>query len=182
MNPAEKVLAELEKTISLLRQEEMDKLADAILSARKIFIAGAGRSGLMGKAFAMRLVHMGFNAHVVGETTTPGITDEDIFILGSGSGETKTLLAMATKARDINAKIALVSIFPDSSLGKLADLTAQLPGASKEQGEGEYETIQPMGSLFEQTLLVFYDALILALMNKKGLDSHTMLGQHANLE
>jgi len=182
MNPAEKVVAELEKTISLLKQEEMDKLADAILSARKIFIAGAGRSGLMGKAFAMRLVHMGFDAHVVGETTTPGITDEDIFILGSGSGETKTLLAMATKARDINATIALVSIFPDSSLGKVADLTVQLPGASKEQGEGEYETIQPMGSLFEQTLLVFYDAIILALMDKKGLNSQTMLGQHANLE
>ena len=69
-----------------------------------------------------------------------------------------------------------------SSIGELADLVVQLPGVTKDQSEGTIQTVQPKGFLFEQTLLIFYDAIILRYMEKKGLDSDKMYGKHANLE
>ncbi len=89
---------------------------------------------------------------------------------------------MAKKAKGIGGKIAAVTIYPNSTIGQLADFTIQLPGSPKDQSEGSYKTIQPMGSLFEQTLLLFFDATILRFMEKKGLDTNRMYSRHANLE
>jgi 6-phospho-3-hexuloisomerase len=176
------LIHELEKTVEIISDEEAEQLVDEILRARKIFVAGAGRSGFMGKSFVMRMMHMGLNAYVVGETVTPSLEKDDILIIGSGSGETKTLVSMAEKAVTIGATIATVTIHPDSTVGNLANLVVQVPGSPKDQSESDYNTIQPMGSLFEQTLLLFYDAVILKFMEKKGLDTNTMYGKHANLE
>lgn len=162
-----KVIEELSDSIKLISEKESESLVNEILKAKKIFVTGAGRSGLMGKAFAMRMMHMGFDAHVIGETTTPNFTDEDLLIIGTGSGETRTLVPIAQKAKELG--------------GKIADLIVKLPGARKDL-EGSYNTIQPMGSLFEQTMLLFYDATILSLMEKRNLNSGKMYGKHANLE
>ena len=89
---------------------------------------------------------------------------------------------MAEKAKSIGGTIAAITIFPESTIGQLADITIKLPGSPKDQSEGDDKTIQPMGSLFEQTLLLFCDAVILRFMEKKGLNSDTMYGRHANLE
>lgn len=176
-----KILSELVPAGDLISDEEAEKLVNGILEAKKIFVAGAGRSGLMGKAFVMRLMHMGLDAYVIGETVTPNFEKEDLLILGSGSGGTKSLVAMAEKAKAIGGTIAAVTINPDSAIGELSDITVKLPGSPKEQSESN-STIQPMGSLFEQSLLLFFDAVILRFMEKKGLHSSTMFGRHANLE
>jgi 6-phospho-3-hexuloisomerase len=105
-----------------------------------------------------------------------------VLVLGSGSGETKGLVSMAEKARAIGAAIVLVTISPDSSLGRLADYIVKLPGSPKDQADVSYATIQPMASLFEQTLLVFYDAVILRMMEQTGQTTGRMFGKHANLE
>lgn len=176
------VVTELHQTVSLISSEESEKLVNRILESKKIFVAGAGRSGFMGKSFAMRMMHMGIDAYVVGETVTANLEKDDLLIIGSGSGETKTLVPIAEKAKSMGGKVAAVTISPDSTIGKLADIVVKLPGAPKAQSEGDYKTIQPMGSLFEQTMLLFYDALILRFMEKQGLDSNKMYGKHANLE
>lgn len=176
------VVTELHHTVPLISVEESEKLVDQILESKKIFVAGAGRSGFMGKSFVMRMMHMGIDAYIVGETVTATLEKDDLLIIGSGSGETKTLVAIAEKAKSLGGTISAVTISPDSTIGKLADITIKLPGAPKDQSEGNYKTIQPMGSLFEQTMLLFYDALILRMMEKKGLDSNKMYGKHANLE
>ncbi|GGG17161.1 6-phospho-3-hexuloisomerase [Paenibacillus abyssi] len=176
------VLKELNHAIGQIAEEEAETLVDRILQTNKIFVAGAGRSGLMGRAFAMRMMHIGMEGYVVGETVTPNLEKGDLLIVGSGSGETKSLLAMAEKAKSLNGAVAAITIFPESALGKLADITVKMPGSPKDQSEGSYKTIQPMGSLFEQTLLLFYDSVILRLMEKRGLNSETMYGRHANLE
>ncbi|MFV2047142.1 6-phospho-3-hexuloisomerase [Metabacillus sp. YM-086] len=177
-----KILNELQQSSSLILDEDAEKLVNGILEAKKVFVAGAGRSGFMGKSFAMRMMHMGIDAYVLGETTTPNFEKNDILIIGSGSGETKSLVSMAEKAHNIGGKIAAVTIFPESTIGQLANYTIKMPGSPKDQSEGEYQTIQPMGSLFEQTLLLFYDAIILRFMEKKGYDTNKMYGKHANLE
>ncbi|MFD4931993.1 6-phospho-3-hexuloisomerase [Peribacillus butanolivorans] len=176
------ILKELNHSADLIADEEAEKLVNGILESKKVFVAGAGRSGFMVKSFAMRMMHMGIDSYVIGETVTPNFEKEDILIIGSGSGETKSLVSMAEKAKSIGGKIATVTIFPDSTIGQLADITIKLPGSPKDQSEGDYKTIQPMGSLFEQTLLLFYDAVILRFMEKKGLDTNKMYGRHANLE
>lgn len=176
------ILQELKPAVDLISNDDAEKLVNGILESNKIFVAGAGRSGLMAKSFAMRMMHMGLDSYVIGETITPNFEKGDILIIGSGSGETKSLISMAEKARSIGGTIAVMTIFPESAIGKLSDIVVKLPGSPKDKQDGQYKTIQPMGSLFEQTLLLFFDALILRIMDKKGLDSNTMFNKHANLE
>ena len=177
-----KILKELIRTTDHIPDEEAEKLVNGILEAKKVFVAGAGRSGFMAKSFAMRMMHMGIDAYVPGETVTPNFEKDDILIIASGSGETKSLVSMSEKAKSIGGTIAAVTIFPESTIGKIADIKIKLPGSPKDQSEGDYKTIQPMGSLFEQTLLLFCDAVILRFMEKKGLDTNKMYDKHANLE
>ncbi|MEH7493020.1 6-phospho-3-hexuloisomerase [Neobacillus niacini] len=178
----DEVVQELSRTIELISDEEAEELVNKILESNKIFVAGAGRSGFMGKSFVMRMMHMGIDAYIVGETVTANLEPGDLLIIGTGSGETKTLVPIAEKAKTIGGTVAAITISPDSTIGKLADIVVKLPGAPKDQSTRNYQTIQPMGSLFEQTMLLFYDALILRFMEKKGLDSNKMYGKHANLE
>lgn len=178
----EKILEELRHGIGLISDQEVEKLVDGILSANKVFVAGGGRSGFAAKSFAMRMMHVGLEPFVVGETITPTFEANDIIIIGSGSGETKGLVSIAEKAQSIGGKIVAVTTSPDSTIANLADIVIQMPGSPKDQSTSHYQTIQPMGSLFEQTLLLFFDAVILRFMERKGLDSENMYGSHANLE
>ncbi|WP_339799328.1 6-phospho-3-hexuloisomerase [Paenibacillus sp. FSL R5-0744] len=179
---AQQIIEELQRSISQLDQQEAERMAELLLQSNKVFVAGAGRSGLMGRAFAMRLMHVGKEAYVVGETVTPGIEPGDVLVLGSGSGETKGLISMAEKAKGVGAEVIAVTIAPDSTVGRLASYVVKLPGSTKDQTSGGYSTIQPMASLFEQTMLVFYDAVILRMMEKTGQTTKQMFGKHANLE
>ncbi|WP_046180752.1 6-phospho-3-hexuloisomerase [Domibacillus tundrae] len=176
----ERILQELRAISDLIRDEDAAQLVNRILEAKKIFVAGAGRSGFMAKSFAMRMMHVGLDPYVVGETVTPNVEEGDLFIVGSGSGETKSLVAMAEKAKSIGASVAAVTIVPDSSIGRLADIVIEIPAQTK--ADTSNKSIQPMGSLFEQSLLLFYDSLILQIMEKRGMDSGNMYGRHANLE
>ncbi|MGK9250634.1 6-phospho-3-hexuloisomerase [Paenibacillus humicus] len=180
---ANTVAAELAMSAAGIDEAAAAAFADAVLRAGReggVFVAGAGRSGLMGRAFAMRLVHLGLTAYVVGETVTPGIGPGGLLVIGSGSGSTASLLAMAARAGELGASVALVTTKPDSPIGASADLLVRLPGAAKdEQGAS---TIQPMGALFEQGLLLFYDSVVLRLMELQEQDGRQLYGRHANLE
>ncbi|WP_138418743.1 6-phospho-3-hexuloisomerase [Aquibacillus sediminis] len=179
----QEIINELNHSVELIADEEAERLVNEILESNKVFVAGAGRSGFMAKSFVMRMMHMGIDAYVLGETVTPNFEENDMLIIGSGSGETKGLVTIAEKATSIGGKVAAVTLAPESTIGKQADFTITLPGAPKSRTDNtNYKTIQPMGSLFEQTLLLFYDAVILRFMEKKGLDTNKMYGKHANLE
>lgn len=174
---------ELEKTLLLVEAGPGEKLVKMITEARRIFVAGAGRSGLMMKAFAMRLMHMGLDAYVVGEVVTPSIQKDDLLIIGSGSGETGSLAVMSKKAKSIGANLALVTIFPESTIGKSADIIVKIPAPTPKASQNSGRTsIQPMGNLFEQSLLLLMDSVAISLMNKLGKDSAEMFTRHANLE
>lgn len=179
---AEVMIEELRRTIRLLSDDAIEQLIEQIVQAQKVFVAGAGRSGLVMRAFAMRLMHMGLEAYVVGETVTPGLSSNDLLIIGSGSGETKSLAAMAAKAKSLNASIASTTINPNSTIGQLSDVVIQVTASAKDASNTGSTTIQPMGSLFEQSILLVFDAVILRLMDRQGIDGKAMFGRHANLE
>lgn len=180
--PALLIAKEIAASVERIRSMEVEALMERIAVSETIFVAGGGRSGLMIRSFAMRLMQMGVNVHVVGETVTPAIGPSDLLIIGSGSGETKSLVSMAHKAKDIGSSVALLTIQPESSIGRLADTVVRLPGTTKDHGSVTLTTVQPMASLFEQTLLVLLDGIVLKLMETADVAPGQMLGRHANLE
>jgi 6-phospho-3-hexuloisomerase len=137
----------------------------------------------MVKAFAMRLMHIGFESYVVGETITPAIGKRDLLFIGSGSGETPSLAVIAQNAKKTGAQIALVTIFPQSTIGRLANLiiSIQAPTYKTEKAVG-VSSVQPKGSLFEQSMLLMLDAVVLALMIKMKKKLNSIMIHHANLE
>jgi 6-phospho-3-hexuloisomerase len=180
---AVEIVNELGRTLSLISADEAERLVARIIMSKKILVAGAGRSGLAMKAFAMRLMHMGFEAYVVGETVTPNFAEADLLLIGSGSGETGSLVNIASKAKKIGGGLALVTTLPESSIGKLADIIVKIPAPTPKAHIAEtWRSIQPMGSLFEQSLLIFLDIIVLKLMEKTANNSTDMFKLHANLE
>lgn len=162
------ILQELTENEKRVSQDEMEKFADAILKADRIFVAGAGRSGFVARAFANRLMHVGLTVFFVGEPTTPAIKDGDLLVIGSGSGETGSLVVMAQKAKKIGASVITVTIHPEASIGKLSEAWICIPGATpKSNLEDTVKSVQPMGNAFEQMTWLVYDAVIMILMKKQ---------------
>ncbi len=181
----------VERTVDELDEEQVEAFLRAITDSEKVFIYGAGRSGLVGKAFAMRLMHLGINVFVVGEIITPAIEKNDVLITISGSGETTSAVNAARIAKKIGAKVAVITTYPHSSLGKLADITVVVRGRTKLRGEkdfvmrqikGEHYPLAPLGTLFEVGVMIFLDAVIAELMVRLGKTEEEMLIRHASIE
>ena len=154
------------------------KLIALVDSARRIFVAGAGRSGLISKFFAMRLMHGGYEVFVVGEIVTPSIGEGDLFLVISGSGETETMLAFTKAAKKQGAKIALISTKASSTIGDLADAIFQI-GSPELYGK---VAGMPMGTVFELSTLFLLEATIAHVIHEKGIPEEEMRTRHANLE
>ena len=188
MDPIEislKINKELERTLKTINPQQAEKLVDLISLSKRIFIAGAGRSLLMMRGLAMRLMQLEFQSFVVGDTVTPAIGPGDLLIIGSGSGETGTLKVVAKNTRSTGAKLALITIFPESSIGQYANLVVQISATtSKVNNEENKNTIQPGANTFEQSLLIFCDAVVIRLIEKLGIKNpnEIIMKYHANLE
>jgi 3-hexulose-6-phosphate synthase/6-phospho-3-hexuloisomerase len=174
-----------------LKLEQVRGFVDAMIGANKIFIYGAGRSGLVGKAFAMRLMHLDFNVYVVGETITPAFEQGDLLIAISGSGETKSIVDAAQIARAQGGKVVAITSYANSTLGKLADVVLEIPGRTKadvptdyiaRQMLTQYKWIAPMGTLFEDSTMIFLDGVIALLMATFQKTEKDMKRKHATLE
>ena len=178
------VTSELAQCLSRVPPESVERAVDEITTGKRVFLAGSGRSGSGVRAHAVRLVHMGKAAHVVGDATTPPITDRDLLLIGSGSGRTASLVSTAEKAKKAGARILLVTIDPESPLARLAHTIVEIPApAPKVVSSREPATsIQPLGNLFEQALFILLDIFIMLMMQREGITSDEMFARHANLE
>lgn len=180
---ANAVTSELNQALNQIDPKSVDMMIEALEGADEIFVSGAGRSGFMARAFTMRLMHMGRKVYLVGETVTPNLRQSDVLVVCSGSGETKSLVSMAQKAKSLDAKVVLVTINPESTIGKLADVCVRINAPSpKAAKEGDLKSIQPMGNLFEQSLLLYLDICVMLMMDKMNLTGSEMFTRHANLE
>lgn len=155
-----------------------EKLTAMLDKASRIFVSGAGRSGLIGRFFAMRLMHSGYDVSVVGEIVTPSIKKGDLLIIISGSGETEQLVAFTKRAKEIGAQIVLISAKSDSTIGDMADAVFQI-GNPDQYGK---VVGMPMGTVFELSTLFFLEALISHVIHEKGIPEEEMRSRHANLE
>ena len=178
-----KILEELTHNAEQIRQEELEGFADQIQRAKRVFVAGAGRSGFVARAFSNRLMHLGLTVYFVGEPTTPAIQAGDLLIITSGSGETGSLKVMAQKAKKQGAALATITIYPQASIGSLADAVITVPGSTpKSELADTAVSVQPMGNAFEQMLWLICDTVVIILMKRLGRTEEEMFALHANLE
>ena len=176
------IAEECQKALQKIDEEQSQKLVEAILNADEVFFIGVGRVMLSLQAICKRFAHFGIKAHCVGEITEPAITDKDLLIVGSGSGETLFPVAIAQKAKKIGTKVAWIGSNQESTIAKLADYKVRIPVQSKLNKPDELHSQQPMTSLFEQTLLLYGDSLAMEIMERKGLQFENLWKYHANLE
>ena len=177
------ILGELNAALNAVDGKQAEKLADAIIAARKVFVVGVGRVLLMLQAFAKRLNHLGVETWFVGEINEPAITPDDLLIVGSGSGETAIPVAIAKIAEKHKARIAYIGSNMDSTVAKAAQMIVRIPCRTKLALPDELASAQPMSSLFEQSLLLLCDTLAFMIIEKKSIkDIHALWQKHANLE
>lgn len=171
----------IEKISSVLAATDSsydEKLTSMLDKASRIFIAGAGRSALVARFFAMRLMHGGYDVYVVGEIVTPSLRSGDLLIVISGSGETETMIAFTKRAKELGAVIALLSTKSSSTIGDMADVVFQV-GTAEQYGK----TLgMPMGTTFELSTLILLEATISHIIHEKGIPEEEMRTRHANLE
>ncbi|MBP1950495.1 6-phospho-3-hexuloisomerase [Virgibacillus litoralis] len=177
-----KILEELKQVAEQLDDNQIESFSNKLNKAERIFVAGEGRSGLMGKAFAMRLMHAGYDVFVKGETITPSIQKNDVLVEISGSGNSTSLLSAAQQVKKSGATLLLVTTAPDSELGHLADETIRVPAATKLRRPKEPVTIQPMGNQFDQSVHILLDAVVISLTQSRDDINHYMKEQHENLD
>jgi len=185
----------LEGSLDLLDEGSVEGFVKLLESAyregRRVFVVGVGRSGLVGRAFAMRLMHLGFSAYVVGETVTPAAGEGDVLVAISGSGRSAAVVAVAEVAKNLGVRVVALTSYPDSALAKLADMVVVIPGRTKVSHEdrwevrqllGLHEPLAPLGTQFELVAQVFLDSVVSELMARLGKDEEDLREYHANVE
>lgn len=181
----------IKKVASKLDTGSVTSLVNGIMDSKRIFLMGAGRSGLAARAFAMRLMHLGFIVYFVGETTTPAVQPDDLVIAVSGSGETPSIANLGGISKKIGSKLAVITSNKDSTLGRISDIVVIVPGRPKEDIVYEdyherrmigYPQLAPLGTIFEISALVFLDAVVSELMVRTGASEAELKKRHTVFE
>ena len=175
------ILNELERTLAAVSEVEIDVSQRIILAAKRLFVTGAGRSGLALKMAAMRLMHLGLVVHVVGEVTAPAIGAGDLLLVASGSGTTAGAVHAAEVALKAGAQVLVLTTAPASKLAGLAQQVIVIPAAAKQDRDG-MKSEQYAGALFEQSVLLVMDTMFQAMWHERGESAEQLWKRHANLE
>ncbi|WP_218130588.1 6-phospho-3-hexuloisomerase [Marinococcus luteus] len=176
------IIDELSKSLNNINDEEVVNLFNEIQKADKVFFVGVGRVLLSLKSVAKRLAHLGVKTYIVGQVTEPAITKDDLLIVGSGSGESAFPLTIAKKAKQYGANVAHIGANKECSMQTYSDVFIKIPVSTKLQLPQEISSVQPMTSLFEQSLLLLGDTLALMMVKDQNIDMTELWEHHANLE
>ena len=176
------ILDEITQALNKTSEVEVNCLKKNIIEAETVFLYGIGRTFLSLQAFCKRLNHLDIKAYCVGELNEPAITENDLLIIGSGSGETVCPVQIAKTAKKYNAKVAHIGSNPQSSLKQYTDIFTRIPVKTKLNLPDELASSQIMSSLFEQSLYILCDSVCMMIAEEKNLDIKSLWKFHANLE
>jgi 6-phospho-3-hexuloisomerase len=187
---AENITKHALEVIDRIDEKQVDKMIQVISKSKSVFIVGSGRSELIGMAFAMRLMHLGFVVYVIGDVTTPAINKDDCLIAISGSGETRTVTIAAETASESGASVIGITANTNSTLGKFLDVAVNIESKTKVPWKhytshvlkGNYDDLTPMGTLFEDSTHLFLDGLIAEFMARLGKKEVDLKRRHATIE
>ncbi|MEF9875013.1 MAG: 6-phospho-3-hexuloisomerase [Glutamicibacter sp.] len=175
------VHSEIEATVRGVKPRQVIELAAQLRAAPRVFVAGAGRSGLALRMAAMRLMHLGLAVHVAGDATTPAISEGDLLLVASGSGTTAGVVQSVRTAQRAGARIAAITTDPSSPIGSAAHVLVEVPAAGKTD-HGSSITRQYSGSLFEQALFLITEIVFHTLWSADDATAQQLWQRHANLE
>jgi 6-phospho-3-hexuloisomerase len=181
-NLGKTISEELAKVFERIDLAQVEAFMAAIDRAKRIILIGVGREGLATRAFTMRLMHMGFDAHWVWDDTTPSIGKGDLLIATSGCGEIGHIHYVVETAKKCGARVAVVTGDPHKKTAKIADVLLFVPAAVYLGTADVVASVQPMGNLFEQALLITFDMIVMILRDRKGITPEQMEHRHRNLE
>ena len=177
-----RILEEIQTVFNVEKIYNQEALHEEIVGAEKIVCVGAGRVGLALAGFAKRLRHLGKDAFWIHDMTLPRMGESDLMIIGSGSGETESIVGFGRIAKREGLRIALVTSSPSSRLKEIADVSVTLPAPRLSIVGTQSTSIQPMTTLFEQCCQVYLDATVLHLMEIMGLSGDQMGALHSGIE
>lgn len=175
-------LDELGGVVAGIDAGEFNGLVRELAAARRIVLHGVGREGLMMRALAMRLYHLGLDAHVLGDMTTPPVGQGDLLVVSAGPGWFASIAALADRARRDGARVACVTAQPAGDVPQAADCVLLLPAQTMADDQGGSGSVLPMGSLYEGAQFIGFELLILALRDRIGETGASMRARHTNLE
>ena len=158
------------------------RLCDEIERARRIACYGVGREGLMMRALCMRLMHLGLDAHVVGDMTTPPVGPGDLLLVSAGPGAFSTVLGLMGVARGAGARTLVITAQPAGEAARRSDVVIHLPAQTMADDRAPQTSLLPMGSLFEAAQLIFFDLVAILLRERTGQTPEAMRARHTNLE
>jgi 6-phospho 3-hexuloisomerase len=168
-----KILEEIVRLVGTIDAEFYEHLSLLVEKAGRVFVAGTGRSGLIGRCFAMRLRHLSIEGYVAGETICPPIKRGDLLVAISCSGNKKTLVELARISEKTGAKVICITAKKDSSLTKVSDFQIVIP-VKKSRQFGN--------SLFEQGVFIFLETFVEYFRKTKKISTSQMMKKHTNLE
>ena len=177
-----RALTELGEVVDRVDAGECEGLLGALAEARRIALYGVGREGLMMRALAMRLFHLGLDAHVVGDMTTPPLGAGDLLVVSAGPGHFSTVAALLGVARDAGARTACVTAEPEGAVPQGADLVLTLPAQTMARDASAPTSILPMGSLYEGVQYLVFEYLVIMLRERMAVSPEAMRANHTNLE
>lgn len=169
------ILSEVKSAIEKVGDSKIDEIVSTIISAKKIFIYGVGRSGLVGQSFAVRLVQMGLDVHFVGDMTTPIVEKEDLVIIISNTGETMSAVQTANIVRRIGAKVITVTSSVNSKLAVASSIVLEIPQCRDERRK----QLAPLGTVFEVATAIMLDSLVPIMMQRLNLTESSLRKRHA---
>lgn len=155
----------------------LHEMVNSILSARKIFLYGVGRSGLVAKAFAIRLVQLGLNVFFIGESNTPMVEEDSAVLIISNTGQTMSAVQTANITRRIGAKVFAITSNPHSKLAQAASMHIRIAG--NVPSDEERMKYAPLGTIFEEASALLLDAVVTVLMRRLNETDQSMRKRHA---
>ncbi|AIZ55946.1 3-hexulose-6-phosphate isomerase [Candidatus Methanoplasma termitum] len=156
-------------------ESEWNVLIDLIISKEKIFVYGSGRSGLIGQLFSVRMVQLGLNVHFVGDMTTPIIGKNDLTLLISNTGRTMSVVQTAEIARRVGSHVVSLTSSGTSKLAAASNTTI-IFNITKYEADSK---LAPLGTIFEDTVLFFFDCIVPELMRRLNVTEEDMRKRHA---
>ena len=178
----ETMLKEYRQGFETLDQNSMREFIELIKKYDRIFCIGVGREGMMTRAFAMRLMHLGKESFWIWDDTTPSIGEGDLMICACGSANVGHENYVADMAKKNGAKLALITPSSEGFLLSIADMVVNVPAAAYKAVGDFVPSEQLMGNLFEQTLFIFYDILVMMLREEMDIKPEEMVARHRNVE
>jgi 6-phospho-3-hexuloisomerase len=176
------IAAELAKVVALMPADALDPLIAEITNARRIVLHGLGREGLQMHGLAMRLFHLGLNAHVLGDMTTPPVGTGDLLIVSTGPGDLGTIASLMGIAKAAGARTVVVTANAMGGAAARADSVLLIPAQTMADDARADASLLPMGSLFELAQMHVFELLVLALRDALGETAEAMRARHTNLE